>query len=178
MNGRSLAAAILVLQLSLPAYCESGHERGKIAVTFKTEVTEEEAVKFIKRFKMEILRKEDFNFYSVQFVMEESALDAFIKEIEKEPIVSLATKGERLEINDREGIVVRAEFKKSADRRKIDELGLSYQKREGVIAWRYNRRGPPIMIIKVPPGQEQSYTNTFNKPEYGNIVDRAHLISL
>lgn len=175
---RFLVIPILILIVfSSPSYCQDDYIQGRIAIVFKPEVFQDDASKFVKQFNLDILRIGNFDPPLIHFVIE-SDVDKFVGEIEREYIVSLVTKGERLEVNDREGTVVRVRFKRGVDKEKIDELSLSYQKGKKVIAWRYFKSGPPYMIINVPPGKEQDWLNVFSKSEYNKLVEFVKLIAI
>lgn len=175
---RFLIIAILTLYLfSTPAYCEYKHEQGKIAIAFKSDVSEEDAVDFVKKINLEIVIKGSFGPPSIHFNIE-SGLDSFIREIHREPIVNSVYKGERLKIDDREGNVVRIKFRPGTGLDQIEELSLKYRKREGVIAWRYYKSELPFIVVKVPVGKEEAWIKIITKPEYRELVDGASLIDL
>lgn len=168
-------ALLLSLLFPPPAYCEGDHIAGKIAVMFKPNTKEEDAVGFVKKFNLEISARSGFEPASLHFNIENNS-DAFIKEIQKEPLVSSAAEGEELELNGRKGRVVRVKFKQNAAQDKIEEISLKYRNRKGVIAWRYYRSKAPSMILKVPEDKELEWIKIFNGTEHKDIVDRAMLI--
>jgi len=168
----------LILSLFSPAaYCGDDYIAGEAAVIFKADIKEEDAVNFVRKFNLQILRKNGFDPASLHLNIENN-VDAFIKEIQKEPIVSSAVKGEELELNDRKGTVVRVKFKQNTGQDKIEETSLKYRNRKEVIGWRYYRSEAPSMVIKVPVGKEQDWLKIFKGPEYKNLVDDAMLIGL
>jgi len=87
-------------------HCQNDYEQGKIVVMFNKEVSEETAVKFIKRFNLEITGKYYFGPPSIQFNVEKD-VDSFIRDIKRDPIVSSVMKEQKLEVNGREGTIVR-----------------------------------------------------------------------
>ena len=170
-----ISSFILSLCVS-SVHCQNDYEEGKIVVIFNKEVSEETAVKFIKHFNLEITGKYYFEPPSIQFNVE-SDVDSFIREIKRDLIVSSVTKGRQVEVNGREGTVVRVIFKRGTDAEKIDEFNQKYGKHKGLIAWRYFISKFPVMIIKVSVGREQEIVNNINKTEYKELVNKASLIS-
>lgn len=172
-----LISILILCFFPLIAHCETDYAAGEIAVTFKPDVKEEDAVDFVKRFNLEILRKNGFEPSSLHLNIEND-VDAFVKEMRKEPLVSSAVKSEELELNGRRGMVVRVKFKQGAGQDKIEELSLRYRNRREVIGWRYYKSKAPSMVIKVPAGKERYWLEVFNGPEYKDIVDSTMLIGL
>ena len=144
---------------------------------FKPDITEKDAVTFVKRFNLAILRKNGFESSAFHLNIENN-VDAFIKEIQKEPLVSSAVKGETLELNGRKGTVVRVKFKQNTRQDAMEEINLKYKNRKEVIGWRYYRSETPSVIIKVPDDKEKYWIKIFRGDEYKNLVDNAMLVGL
>jgi len=169
--------AILILSLFSPSvYSEDDYARGKIAVEFKSKVAEKEAVEFISQFDLEIIKKVNFGIRHLSFNIEKN-IDNFIRAVQRERIVASVTEGEGLTIDGREGTVVRIKFKRGTSRKKMDELKLKYSGREEIIAWRYEKKGTPYIILKVPVGKEQSWAETVRSAEDGDTVESVNLIT-
>ena len=162
--------------IAFPAFCQDDYERGKIAITFKDDVPEKDADAFAKRLGLEVFRRGNFEL-SLQFNVE-SNVGAFASQLRKEAIVDTVAKGEKLTIGEKEGTVVRVKFYKGADKKQIEDLGQKYKDRQGVIAWRYFRRGPPFMVLKVPSGQENNWMHVISRPEHQHIVENVSLVML
>ena len=171
-----ITTVILSGAFLLPAYCEN-FEPGKIAVSFNSEVLEKDAVKLIEGLNLQIIKKDNFDILSIHFNIETKDIYAFMKDMQGEPIVLSVAKGQKLEIEGQEGTVARVRFKNGADREQIDALGLLYRSRPEVIAWRYYRSGPPIMVVKVPVGRERDWIKTIGGAEYKSMVDSVMLVS-
>ena len=172
-----LIVSLIILSTPfIPAYCEN-FEPGKIAITFNFETSAEDAVKLVEGLNLQIIKRDNFDILSVHFNIEEKDVYAFMRDMQRESIVRSVAKGQKLEMEGREGAVVRVRFKKSADRQQIDDLSLSYRKREEVIAWRYYRSGPPVMIVKVPVGKERDWIRAIGVGEYANMVNSVTLVS-
>lgn len=174
---RIILASLVFLLFSPAAHCGDDYIAGKVAIIFKPDIKEEAALDFIKKFNLEILRKNSFELPSLHLNIENN-IDAFIKEIRKEPLVSSAVKGEELELNGRKGTVARVRFKQGTGQDKIEEMSLKYRNRKEVIGWRYYRSEAPSMVIKVPAGKEREWLKIFNGPEYKDLIDSAMLIGL
>ena len=172
--GIILILIVLVLCPAL-AHSKDEHAPGKIAVRFKNGVNEEDAVRFIEQFGLEIINKIDFGIRCLDFNVEKD-IDAFIKDLRKEDIVSSVSKGEKLAINQREGTVVKIRFKQGVERKRIDELKSAYSGSKDVIAWRYQGKGPSYIILKVPPGKEKDWADTISSAKYGELVESVNLL--
>jgi hypothetical protein len=173
-----LIISIINLFLFSPsAYCGNGYAKGKIAITFNSDVAEKDAVDFINRFNLGIIRKGGFGLPSLQFNIG-SNVDTLINEIQKESIVSSVAKGEKLKIEDREGTVAKIKFKVGTELKEVEGLSLKYRKRKEIIAWRYYRIKLPFIVIRVPAGKEREWIENFSKPELKNVVAKANLIAL
>ena len=183
MNKRNLLIQYLIALITalflFPAstYCSNYYVKGKIAVTFKSDVEEEKAIDFIKRLNLKIIRKGGFDLPSLEFNVE-SNIDSFINEVKKEPIVGSATKGEELKTQGRVGMVVKVKFKTGTEFEQVEEIGLKYRKRKEVIAWRYHSVKRPFIVVGVPVGKEEEWIEIFKKPELKDVVLNANLIGL
>lgn len=168
---------ICILSLCAPCvHAQDEYAKGKVAVEFNWDITEEEAVKYVSRFQLEIIKKVNFGVRHLSFNIEEK-IDDFVRAVQRERIVDSVTEGERLTIDNREGTVVRIKFKRGAGREEMDELRLKYSGREEVIAWRYEREGIPYIILGVPAGKEELWAETIRKDKDEGLVEGVKLLS-
>ncbi len=173
---KHVLAIIIFALLSTPVYCEESYAPGKIIIEFKLTAAEEEAVSFVSRFGLEIIKKVNFDILRLSFIIGKG-VDDFVREARREPIVASVSEGEDLAMEGREGKVVRIRFKEGTDRKRIDALRLKYSAGQEVIAWRYERIGAPYILLSVPVGKERDWVEAVRGAKDEDLVEAVTLVS-